>query len=568
MAQESGYWSVVQGRVGRRRLLRATAASGLVAGLAACGGKQAPASTKPSASGAAVQPKKGGVLVHAGGATVGGYDTAGTQVDPHINTPPGARGFRLVYQGLLGYDLRTYAVQPELAQGWEQVSTSELVFHLQPGVRWQDKPPVGGRELTAQDVVFGLNRMRTNDPRFVNRSLFANVDKIEAVDKATVRVTTKGPDATTLSSMSGDSALVMAPEAVVKFSKFATAESVIGTGPFVLKALEEGVAGDYVRNPVYWKSGRPYLDGVRTQHFNAQEEAYAAFEAGRIDYLLLPGQATKDYIAKQGGGFKPDWAVDEAGYPTAQPNTAVKPMNDPRVTRALRLLIDHEEFLTAWAEVWFGKGRHGAFLCSALEQWDFSQDEYAKMLEWKKPKDDAAKEALSLLGAAGYTRDNPLSFELAGGAINFQAAAAQLLQAQWARLSQGAVKTTIRAYSQAEQNTVRANRTFTYFLGGNSGAFNEPDAWFNGLYVTNGSRNYTGWSDPKFDAMVEKQRTILDVTQRMAYVKDMLKYLIDNSPSVLAVYRYYLDGVRPRVHDWSSEYFLNGRQYEWIWMDS
>ena len=37
---------------------------------------------------------------------------AGTQVDPHINNPNGCRGFRLMYQGLLGYDLRTYEVQP------------------------------------------------------------------------------------------------------------------------------------------------------------------------------------------------------------------------------------------------------------------------------------------------------------------------------------------------------------------------------------------------------------------------------------------------------------------------
>ena len=40
-----------------------------------------------------------------------------------------------MYQGLLGYDLGTYQVQPELAQKWEQVSSSEVVFHLQPGVK-------------------------------------------------------------------------------------------------------------------------------------------------------------------------------------------------------------------------------------------------------------------------------------------------------------------------------------------------------------------------------------------------------------------------------------------------
>ena len=67
--------------------------------------------------------------------------------------------------------------------------------------------------------------------------------------------------------------------------------------------------------------------------------------------------------------------------------------------------------------------------------------------------------------------------------------------------------------------------------------------------------------------MVQKQRTILDTAQRKAYVKGMIKYLIANAPSITAVYRGFLNGVQPRVHDWLPEYYLNGRQAEWIWLD-
>ncbi|HTE83605.1 MAG TPA: ABC transporter substrate-binding protein [Dehalococcoidia bacterium] len=567
MAGAGDYWSAIPVRLNRRRLLLGAVGAGLATSITACGGRQAPTAGNPIA-GTAAKPKKGGILVHAGGTTVGSYDTGATQIDPHINTPVAARGFRLVYQGLLGYKMQNYAIEPELAQKWEQPSPTELIFHLQPGVKWHSKPPVNGRALTADDVVFGLNRMRTNDPKFANRSLFANVDKIEAVDSATVKISAKGPDATLLPALSGDPAMVLAPEVVQKFDKFLTAESVAGTGPFVLTYLEEGVRGEYTRNRDYWKPDRPYLDGVRTQHFNDQQAASAAFQAGQLDILLLPGEDVKAYLARQSKGSTPDWVKDEGGYPTATPNTKVKPLDDPRVPKALRLLIDHDEFITGWAESWFGGGRHGAFLCTALDQWDFSHEEYARMLEWKKPKDDAAKEALALLSAAGYTRDNPLTFEIAGGVQNFQAASAQLLQAQWSRLSQGAVKATIRLYDQEGQNVIRANRSFTYFIGGNSGAFNDPDAWFNSIYVSGGSRNYTGFADPSFDEMVKKQRTILDVEQRKAYVKDMIKLLIDKHPGVILVYRQFIDGVKPRVHDYAGEYYLNGRQYEWIWMDS
>jgi peptide/nickel transport system substrate-binding protein len=537
--------------------------------LAACGGRTKSGAATGSPGASARQPKKGGTIVHVGGSSFGSYDSSGTQIDPAVNTPNGARGFRLVYNALLGYDPRTYAVQPELAQKWEQVSPTEIVFHLQPGVKWQNKAPVNGREFTAEDAVFSLNRVRTNDPRFVNRSLLANFDQIQAIDKNTVRITTKGPDATVLSYVSADPSAMLAPEVIQKYDKLGTAESVAGTGAFIMKSLQENVGAEYVRNPDYWKPGLPYLDGMRTAHFNDQLAAFAAFQGGQLDITLLPGDQTKAYVAKQAAGYKPDWFKDDTVFPMAQPNTKSKPMNDARVTRALRLLIDHDEFISAWIEPYFGQGRHGGVLCAALEGWDFSNDEYAKMLEWKKPKDDAVKEALSLLSAAGYSKDNPLAFELSGGNTGaFLTAANQLLQAQWARLGQGVVKATIHEYDSAGQNAIRANRSFAYFVGGNGASSPEPDSWFTSIYQTGAARNYTGFSDPAFDAMIEKQRTILDVNQRKALVKDMIKYLIDNGPSTMCAQRNFLNAVKPKVHDYAPEFVMSGQQYERIWVDA
>jgi peptide/nickel transport system substrate-binding protein len=574
MMNASGDQSDIRGFLSRRRLLRASALGGAglatAAALAACGGRpKSGAATGSTGTSTAKQPKKGGVLVHVGGSSFGSYDSAGTQIDPAINTPNGARGFRLIYQALLGYDPRTYTVQPELAQKWEQVSPTEIVFHLQPGVKWQNKPPMNGREFTADDAVFSLNRVRTNDPRFANRSLLANFDQIQAVDKSTVRITTKGPDATVLSYVSADPSAMLAPEVIQKYDKLGTAEAVVGTGAFIMKSLQENVGAEYVRNPDYWKPGLPYLDGIHTQQFNDQLAAYAAFQGGQLDITLLPGDQTTGYVAKQGSGYTPDWFKDDTVFPMAQPNTKTKPMNDPRVTRALRLLIDHDEFISAWIEPYFGKGRHGSVLCAALEQWDFMPDEYGKFLEWKKPKDDAVKEALSLLNAAGYNKDNPLAFELSGGNTGaFLTAANQLLQAQWARLGQGVVKATIHEYDSAGQNAIRANRSFTYFLGGNGASSPEPDSWFTSIYQTGAARNYTGFGDPTFDTMIEKQRALLDVNQRKALVKDMIKYLIDNGPSTMCAQRNFLNAVKPKVHEYAPEFVLSGRQYEWIWVDA
>jgi ABC-type transport system substrate-binding protein len=289
MTEFDGYRPPNHARLRRRRVLQTVSSAAASLALAACANRH-PSGATPSGSSGSVQPRSGGVLVHAGGTTVGSYDTGATQLDPHVNTPVGARGFRLVYQGLLGYRLQSYEIEPELAQKWEQPSPTELIFHLQPGVKWHDKAPVNGRILTADDVVFGLNRMRINDPKFVNRSLLANVESIQATDPATVRITAKGPDATLLPALSGDPVMVMAPEVVQKFDKFLTPDSVVGTGAFVLTYLEEGVRGEYTRNRAYWKPNRPYLDGLRTQHFNDQQAAYAAFQAGHSISSCFPAR--------------------------------------------------------------------------------------------------------------------------------------------------------------------------------------------------------------------------------------------------------------------------------------
>lgn len=474
-----------------------------------------------------------------------------------------------MYQGLLGYDPNTYAVQPELAQKWEQVSPTELVFHLQSGVKWHNKPPVSGRELTAEDVVFSLNRVRTNDPLYANRSLYANFDKIEAVDKATVRVTTKGPDATALSYLSADPALVLAPEAIQKFGKLATPESVIGIGPFLMKSLEQNVRCEYERNPDYWKPGRPYLDGVRTQQFDDPAAAYTAFQGGQIDITLLPGQEVKNYVAKLPKDSSPSWfKEDNTFFPCLQPNTRTKPLDDPRVTRALRLLIDHQEFLTAWCDTWFGRGRPGAFFPVGMEQWDLSEEEYGKLLEWKMPKDDAVKEAMSILSAAGYSKDNPLSFEISGQTQGYTSAANQLVQAQWTRLGNGAVKPTLKEYDLPALTAIRANKTFTYLVSGNGAAFPDPDSWLVTMYATGGTRNYASFSDAKLDAMIQQQRTMLDLSQRKAFVKEMVTYMLDSCPMEGAVNHYAPNAVKPKVQDFAPEFNLNGRQYEWIWLSA
>ena len=73
---------------------------------------------------------------------------------------------------------------------------------------------------------------------------------------------------------------------------------------------------------------------------------------------------------------------------------------------------------------------------------------------------------------------------------------------------------------------------------------------------------------PKLDAMIDKQRAIFDDKQRKAAVKEIILYAIDHVPSCF----YQPEATRsmqcgPAFRSYSPEHDLNGRQYEWIWLN-
>src|SRR5262245_18474072 len=111
----------------------------------------------------------------------------------------------------------TMPIEGDLAESWTQPSETTYIFKLRKGVRWQAKPPVNGRELTAEDVVSSVERFRTVKGN-ANASMLKAVDKVEALDRHTVRVTLKEPFAWLLDILASPMVVaIVAPECVEKF---------------------------------------------------------------------------------------------------------------------------------------------------------------------------------------------------------------------------------------------------------------------------------------------------------------------------------------------------------------
>src|SRR6266852_7466759 len=106
---------------------------------------------------ALAQGKRGGIL------RVRGYDPP--HFDPHLTLNFKTNNtLSFVYNKLVRHKVGaavtpgSFIVEPDLAERWEEPDDTTVVFHLRKGVRWQNKPPVNGRELTAEDVKFTYDR--------------------------------------------------------------------------------------------------------------------------------------------------------------------------------------------------------------------------------------------------------------------------------------------------------------------------------------------------------------------------------------------------------------------------
>ncbi|MGE0227337.1 MAG: ABC transporter substrate-binding protein, partial [Dehalococcoidia bacterium] len=89
------------------------------------------------------------------------------------------------------YDPLKLELKPELATSWER-SPDGLVytFKIRPGVKWQNTAPLNGRAFVAADAAFAYQRYKTEG---VHQSIHSEVDKFEAPDASTLKITLKKP---------------------------------------------------------------------------------------------------------------------------------------------------------------------------------------------------------------------------------------------------------------------------------------------------------------------------------------------------------------------------------------
>jgi peptide/nickel transport system substrate-binding protein len=447
----------------------------------------------------------------------------------------------------------TQPVEADLAESWERQGDSAYVFKLKKGVRFHNKPPVNGRELTAEDVKFTYERfLASTNP---NRGTLEAIDKIEAVDKYTVKFTLKEPFAWFVDALASTSTWIVAKESVEKLGDLKKPESVVGTGPWMLERYDPGTRLSFVRNPNYFASGLPYVDNVEITIDTDPASGFAAFLAGKYDfgpeYGMVVRRSDLD-VAKQ---RKPnlqtrDYTVVFGGITWLKLDQ--EPFKDIRVRRALAMASSWREILetNAWS---LGHGVPNTAVPAALKDWALPVDQLPADGRRLYEQDTAG--AKRLLAEAGFPSGIKFPLETTPGYGPDYVDAVQIGLKNWKAAGIDA-ELKMKEYGAYISSTIFGK--FEKVASGLFGAWTDPDSYLYRYYLPGQPLNAAGVNDPKLTDMIKLQRRTFDVAKRKELIYDIQRYVAQQAyllfgPSVGAVgaWEPYVKNFGPNIgHDY------------------
>jgi peptide/nickel transport system substrate-binding protein len=417
----------------------------------------------------------------------------------------------------------TFPLEGDLAESWSQPNETTYVFKLRRGVRWHSKPPVNGRELTADDVVYTVERFRTLTGN-ANAYMLSSVEKVEAVDRHTVKFTLKEPFAWFLDMVANPMALaIVAREAVEKFGDLKKPESVIGTGPYTLDSYRPNAGLTLVRHPGYFAPGLPYIERVEMTVDEDNASRMAAFMAGKYDLgWEFPGQINRT-----------DWVQIKDGLKQKRPNLKTlefpanvmshismrvdrPPFSDARVRQAISLAVDRQEIIDAVLE---GVAVVNGPVPGALKQWALPVDQLGEGARYYKH--DPA-EARRLLAAAGFPNGFPASICFTTYGSTLLVDATQIILKNLKDVGIDA-KLDQKEYG-AYIGTCFYGK-FDSMTYGPQTPFLEPDNFLYGQYYPGETKNQSHINDPVLADMLVRQRRTFDVAKRREIIHEIQRYL-------------------------------------------
>jgi ABC-type transport system substrate-binding protein len=565
------YWDkFVRRRISRRRALTAGAAVGASAvavALVGCGGGDGtktptgspaagttPATNRTSQDKEAVK-SRGGIYRNYSfdALALDTYDPHQTQFGPMYNMQAA------VFSKVLQYDDDVNQVMsPDLAEGMpEQPDELTYVIKLRQGATFHDSPraqanfpAVAGRELTAEDVKYSIERqINENSPQkalYYRSGHWKTIDTIEIVDNYTLRITTKQPTAPFMHFLADRNAFIVAKETVDANDTMNTDKAMVGTGPFFLEDFRAVEVIKARRNPNWFAKDdnpnnigldRPFIDGydsIWTPQSNSAEEA--AITSKQVDSTGFEDTDTTLRVAQANSGLTL-YEVGVSGWVNSRLWLSEQsPLKDFRLRQALHLAIDRK---TLSEQIFPGGGGRRGYLMSGpisypITRWALPQAELEQRPGYRTDtagRQEDLSQAKQLWEAAGGPTSLNVLFAGVPAYIPNKALPEFVRQMQEVFGLTVQSETDPTGYTSLAQcllrNAADATDGTCAFTWGFDNGWIDLDDWVYPYFRTGGTKNSMLVSDPDLDAMIDKQRAEFEYEQRRQVGIDIQNYLLD-----------------------------------------
>jgi peptide/nickel transport system substrate-binding protein len=454
----------------------------------------------------------------------------------------------LCFEGLMTIDTKGNAV-PALAESVAvKKAANQYIFKLRKGLKWSD-----GQPLTADDVAFTYNLMFS--PKYVDFSsayrgdATQHIKSVNAIDKQTVQITTRGVYAPFLVSF-GTLGILPRHTLVGMSAKDLNTASynqgpTVTNGVFKFASRQNGASITLARNPNYWR-GPAKLAGyvikiVPTSVSIAQQVATGEVDIGPVTADQF--QTIKSSSAATLITF-PSQNVEVATFNMNPTSQAAPIFVDKRVRQALWWGLDRRAIIQA---AFFGSG--GVFTNSVepVGTWAYSKKITPNYTF------DAAK-ANSLLDAAGWAKGSSGVREKNGKQMAWTIqttrsyiVAAQAMAQQWKAV--GADVSTQQVTIGVIIDQLFHTRSFDMIFIADNLLSADPDlsAYYHSRNTIPGGLNSGNYKNPKMDAALDAANRVLNRDKRAKLYQTFQNVFADDPPAIPMVDLVQAYGVSKKV---------------------
>ena len=470
------------------------------------------------------------------------------------------------FEGLVTYDAENNII-PADAESWE-VSPDGLTytFHLREGLKWSDGTP-----LTAQDYLYSIKRVA--NPMTASKYAYMVTDYVKgaqeyydllgsgtadeaAIAEAEANLGVSAPDDLTLVITLNNttpyflgilSMWTYAPvqQATIEAngdSWTQSADTFISNGPFKVSEMKFGEGITLVKNENFWDAANVQLEEVEFRYILDMSTALSAFESGEIDGMMSVPSADLPHLKVESDCLT-IWPAFGTTYYLL--NNTVEPLNDPLVRKALNLAIDRTALIDnvmqstdTPALALVGPGY-------VVDGEDFTEGRS----DFGLSVTGNVEEAQQLLAEAGYPNGEGFpTLRLGYYTDTVVKKVAEALQQMYKQNLNIDLEITTADWSVYYEQVQAGD--FDIAAMGWGADYLHPMS-FMPLFETGSTQNYTGYSNPEYDALVEQARTEPDAKTAMDLMRQAEALLMEDYPFVPIFFRSYPMMMQTYVKGWS-----------------